>query len=177
LNDWTLEYRSNTGLLFANHELPSTSEVSWRREGGGESLLPTTGWTRLCGDRVWTVQDGYELLAHVGDKALVNLRGSVVDLGVDGDAAATTSLLSAAQCTADGGVRLQGYAFGVNEREPPLHSAVVGARRFEVLLDRTGAVLARTLRRSDFDVRAYCAVAANEQVGFCEAVRQAVGYR
>jgi hypothetical protein len=170
---WSLEYRSNTGALFARSDLPPTAEVSWRRADSSEALLPTTGWARVCADRVWTLQDGYELLAHVGDRALVQIQGSRVDLGADRDAAVSMSLISGAQCVADGGLRLQGYAFGVSDREPPLQTGPVAAREFDVLLGPTGAVLARALRPADFDVGAYCAAAANEQYGFCEAARSA----
>jgi hypothetical protein len=173
---WLLEYRSSTGLLFARSELPSTAEVSWRLADGREARLPTTGWALVCGDRVWTLQDGYELLAHVGDPGLSRIEGSTVVLGTGREQSAAMSVLSGAQCTTGGGLRLRGYALGVGDREPPLRSGSMNASGFEVVLDRSGAVIGRSAREARFDVKAHCATAANEQFAFCEAARQAVGW-
>jgi hypothetical protein len=182
--DWTLEYLSNTGALFASRELPATAEVSWRRAEAPEAPLPTSGWVRVCSDRVWALQDGYELLPHVGDRALANLRSSPVGLGVDrgvdrgidGDPTASMALVGSARCAADGGLRVQGYRFGVSEREPPLQAGPVAAREFELLLDRTGNVIDTSIKSADFDIAAFCTTAANEQFAFCEAARKVVGW-
>jgi hypothetical protein len=99
-----------------------------------------------------------------------------VDRGIDGDPTASMALVGSARCAADGGLRVQGYRFGVSEREPPLQAGPVAAREFELLLDRTGNVIDTSIKSADFDIAAFCTTAANEQFAFCEAARKVVGW-
>jgi hypothetical protein len=173
MQEWLLEYRSNTGLLFAHAELPTTTPVSWRREAGVEVPLPTSGWTRVCGDRVWVAQDGYQLLAHVVDRGLVELRRAPLN---DSRSAAAVDVLEAAECASDGGLRLSGYTLGVGSSEPPLADRPVPASRFELILDRSAVMTRRTTRPDSLDLRRLCSSPANEHHEFCAAARQAVGW-
>jgi hypothetical protein len=168
---WTLEYRSNTGTVFATRNLPTTSEVLWR--GRFENAhLSTTAWTRVCADRVWTVQDGYELLFHVGDRALQELRPG----RLWADQSAETSVVTDVRCTFGGAIWVEGYAFGVSGDEPPLRRSDVQATRFGFALDRFGGLVKRQVQSAPFDVTGLCAAAANEQQMFCDEAKRAVGW-
>jgi hypothetical protein len=168
---WTLEYRSSTGTVFATRNLPTTSEVLWR--GRFENAhLSTTAWTRVCADRVWTVQDGYELLFHVGDRALQELRPGRLWV----DQSAETSVVTDVRCTFGGAIWVEGYAFGVSADEPPLRRSDVQATRFGFALDRFGGLVKRQVQSAPFDVTGLCAAAANEQQMFCQDVKKVIGW-
>jgi hypothetical protein len=171
LQQWVLEYRGNTGALFASRTLPSTNEVLWRARFEN-AHLSTTAWTRVCADRVWTVQDGYELLFHVGDRALQELRPG----RLWADQSAETSVVTDVRCTFGGAIWVEGYAFGVSGDEPPLRRSDVQATRFGFALDRFGGLVKRQVQSAPFDVTGLCAAAANEQQIFCDEAKRAVGW-
>jgi len=168
---WKLEYRSSTDTLFASKTLPDTSEVLWRAPRS-PNALPTTAWTQVCSDRVWSVQDGYQMLFHVGDRSLGDLRPG--QLWVNSQAEVT--VIEDLRCAFGGAIWVEGYAFGANDREPLLRGERVTASRFGFALDRFGAVSKREVTTANFEVPQFCAEPANEQLMFCAAAKKVVGW-
>ncbi|MBU6212731.1 MAG: hypothetical protein KJS73_11090 [Gammaproteobacteria bacterium] len=146
--------------------------MSWRRSGRVGEQLATTGWARVCSDRVWTVQDGYQLLFHVGDRALADLRPG--QLVVNSTAEAT--VITDVRCAFGGAVWIEGYAFGISGNEPPLRTSSVPAARFGFALDRYGVVTKREVSSAPFDVVGLCTVPTSEQQMFCSEAKKAVGW-
>jgi hypothetical protein len=169
---WYLEYLANDGVQFASKSLPDTASVMWRRPSGGETLLPTNGWTRLCSDRVWTVQDGYQLLVHVGDRNLSELRPR----GLSVNAQAEVTVVTDARCAFGGGLWLEGYSQGVTGFEPTLRKGVVPATRFGFALDRLGGLVRRESQPAPFDLVGLCEAPTPEQKMFCDQTLKAVGW-
>ncbi len=167
---WRLEYRDSGGTLLSKRTLPDTVEVSWRRSDLISEELATTGWARVCSDRVWTIQDGYQLLFQVGSQSLTDLQPG--ELFVNSSAEAT--VIANVGCASGGAVRIEGYSLGVSEREPPLRSNSIPARHFIFVLDRNGAVLKRDVWAEPFDLVGLCRVAANEQRTFCNEAGMAL---
>jgi hypothetical protein len=168
---WTLHYRSAAGALLAHADLPDTAAVLWRGPGITNTLMPSNAWLRLCGSRVWTVQDGYELLLQTSDLSLHDVRG----YSPLRDEFANASLINDLRCTAGGGLRIEGFLFGVGEFDPPLYSTPVTARRVTIEVDRAGQVVDKSLSDDEFDVTAYCRSPSSEQIAYCEAARRALG--
>lgn len=169
---WNLEYRSNTGALFSSGALPSTSEVLWR-ERFAAARLPTAGWVRVCGDRVWTFQDGYSLLFHVSDRSLQGMQPGQLWVKQSAEATVVTDV----RCTFGGGVRVEGYAFDVSGDEPPLRRGEVPATRFGFALDRLGGLMKRDVHTAPFNLEGLCATApANENQMFCSQAKKTVGW-
>ncbi|MBM4214236.1 MAG: hypothetical protein FJ179_11060 [Gammaproteobacteria bacterium] len=165
---WTLQYRSNTGDLWGSAVLPSTSEALWRGPGILCSSLPTTAWIKSCATRVWAVQDGYQLMYRSGDAGLQS--STQGELSVGGGIKVT--LVSSLQGSTVGGVRIEGFIYGINDFEPPLHAGPVAAHRFSQTLNAAGRVVQRVVQPREFDVLAFCAAPAVEQIGFCESARR-----
>ena len=168
---WKLEYRSSTDMLFASKTLPDTSEVLWKAPRS-PNALPTTAWTQVCSDRVWSAQDGYQMLFHVGDRALSDLRPG--QLWVNSQTEVT--VIEDMRCAFGGAIWVEGYAFGANDREPLLRGERITASRFGFALDRFGAVSKREVTTANFEVPKFCAEPANEQLMFCAAAKKAVGW-
>ncbi|MFM8480356.1 MAG: choice-of-anchor D domain-containing protein [Gammaproteobacteria bacterium] len=166
---WALEYRGNTGVLFARSELPATAEVTWRRRDLTDLRLPTTGWARVCADRVWAAQDGYAFIAHVGDRGLADLRRIEAPTN-------EVSVISDLSCASGGGLHVAAFLFDVSDNEPPLRADSVVASRVELTFDRTGRITNRVTLPIQFNFKEFCATAANEQYAICETARQAVGW-
>jgi hypothetical protein len=168
---WTLEYRSNTGALFSSARLPDTSEVLWRGSKGS-SELSTTGWTRVCADRVWSVQDGYQMLFTLADRSLSDVRPG--QLWVNSQAEVT--VISDVRCAFGGSVWVEGYAFAASDKEPLLRGQRVETSRFGFALDRLGGLSKRQVEPAFFEAPKHCAEPANEQLLFCSEVKTAVGW-
>ena len=168
---WKLEYRSSTDMLFASKTLPDTSEVLWKAPRS-PNALPTTAWTQVCSDRVWSAQDGYQMLFHVGDRALSDLRSG--QLWVNSQTEVT--VIEDMRCAFGGAIWVEGYAFGANDREPLLRGERITASRFGFALDRFGAISKREVTTANFEVPKFCAEPANEQLMFCAAAKKAVGW-
>jgi hypothetical protein len=168
---WKLQYRSSTDTLFVSKALPDTAEVLWRAPRSANAL-PTTAWTQVCSDRVWSVQDGYQVLFHVGDRSLSDLRPG--QLWVNSQTEVT--VIQNIRCAFGGAVWVEGYAFGANDREPLLRNERVTASRFVFGLNRYGVVTKRDVNSAPFDVVGLCAAPANEQQMFCSEAKKAVGW-
>jgi hypothetical protein len=168
---WKLEYRSSTDTLFVSKTLPDTEAVLWRAPRSANTL-PTTAWTRVCSDRVWTVQDGYQMLVHVGDRSLSDLRPGQLWVNSQTEVAVIENI----RCAFGGAIWVEGYAFGANDREPLLRGERVTASRFGFALDRFGAVSKREVKPTFFEAPKYCADPANEQLLFCGEVKKAIGW-
>lgn len=146
--------------------------MSWRRFGLISEQLATTGWSRVCSDRVWAVQDGYQLLFHVGDRALTDMRPGQLFV----KSTAEASVITDVRCAFGGAGWIEGYAFGVSDNEPPLRTSSVPATRFGFALDRYGAVTKREVSSAPFDIVGLCSAPANEQQIFCSEAKKAVGW-
>jgi hypothetical protein len=168
---WKLEYRSSTDTLFVSKTLPDTEAVLWRAPRSANTL-PTTAWTQVCSDRVWTVQDGYQMLVHVGDRSLSDLRPGQLWVNSQTEVAVIENI----RCAFGGAIWVEGYAFGANDREPLLRGERVTASRFGFALDRFGAVSKREVTTANFEVPKFCAEPANEQLMFCAAAKKVVGW-
>jgi len=169
---WTVHYRSAAGALLAHTDLPDTAAVLWRGPGITNTTMPSNAWLRLCGSRVWTVQDGYELLLQATDLTLSDVR-RYSPLSED---SASASLIKDLRCTANGGLRIDGYLLGVGEFDPPLYSTPVTVRRVKIEVDRAGQVVEKSWSDDEFDVSAYCCAPSSEQITYCEAARRALGW-
>jgi len=172
MQGWQIQYGHIDGSQYRSMNLPDTAEVFWRRRSRIGEQLATTGWIRVCSDRVWAVQDGYQLLFHVGDQALTALRPGHLFV----NSTAEASVITDVRCGFGGAVWIEGYAFGVNENGPPLRTSSVPATRFSFALDRHGAVTKREVVSAPFDVVGLCAAPANEQQTFCSEAKKAVGW-
>jgi hypothetical protein len=168
---WKLEYRSSTDTLFVSKTLPDTEAVLWRAPRSANTL-PTSAWTQVCSDRVWTVQDGYQMLVHVGDRSLSDLRPGQLWVNSQTEVAVIENI----RCAFGGAIWVEGYAFGANEREPLLRGERVTASRFGFALDRFGAVSKREVTTANFEVPKFCTEPANEQLMFCAAAKKVVGW-
>jgi hypothetical protein len=121
---------------------------------------------------VWTVQDGYELLFHVGDRGLQDLRPGQLSV----NNSAETTVVTDVRCAFGGAVWVEGYALGVSGDEPPLRRSDVQATRFGFALDRFGGLIKREVQVAPFNLTQHCIAAANEQQMFCEDVKRALGW-
>jgi hypothetical protein len=170
LQRWSLDYLSVDGNLFGRAALPSTTPVAWRGNLFN-SLLPTNGWVRVCSDRVWAVQDGYELFAHVANRDLSSLEPGRLTM----ESAATVTVVTDAQCAPGGAIELKGYTFGVSADEPLLRDEAVPATYFKLKLDPTGRESARKSETRAISVGEICALPrAQELEGFCRAADAAL---
>ena len=172
IHSWQLEYRGRNDVLFSTKSLSDTAEVAWRRFGLISEQLATTGWSRVCSDRVWAVQDGYQLLFHVGDRALTDMRPGQLFV----KSTAEASVITDVRCAFGGAVWIEGYAFGVSDNEPRLRRSEVPATRFGFALDRYGAVTKREVNSAPFDIVGLCSAPANEQQLFCSEAKKSVGW-
>jgi hypothetical protein len=170
--EWRIAYRARDGVTLNTQPLPTTANVFWRLLKGSGTEMPSTAWTRVCSDRVWAVQDGYQLLFHVGDRALTDLRPGQLFV----NSTAEASVITDVRCAFGGAVWIEGYAFGVSDNEPPLRTSSVPATRFGFALDRYGTVTKREVSSAPFDVVGLCAAPANEQQMFCSEAKKAVGW-
>jgi hypothetical protein len=78
---WRLQHQSLQGSVFAERNLPTTSDVLWRRASGTGVPLPTSAWVRQCGANVYTVQDGYRVQVTAWDPQLIDGWQSEINLG------------------------------------------------------------------------------------------------
>jgi hypothetical protein len=169
---WDLKSESDSGLEVNAFSLPDSVKTIWRIDTGRSVELATSAWVRACGDLVWAVQDGYELIFHVGDRARQGLRSG--HLSINSSAAAT--LVTDVRCALSGAVWVEGYAFGVSGNEPLLRIHGVPATRFSFSLDRYGVTTKRDLNPAQFDILGLCTAPANEQQMFCSEAKKAVGW-
>jgi hypothetical protein len=165
---WQLDYLDSGGSVLGSIRLPSTSVVAWRREDRRGVDLPTTAWVRLCGTQLYTIQDGYQLLAGGRSRTLQN--GWQSEIVVKGEAEAV--LVTGASCSGESLV-VSGYAFGVSADEPPLRDEPVAATSFKLKLDPTGRESARKNETRPISVGEICALPrALELEGFCRAAEK-----
>jgi hypothetical protein len=172
LQIWTLDYRSSDGQRFASHALPRTSGVIWRRTGADIAMeFATTAWVRMCSDRVWTVQDGCQLLTHAFDRSLA--RSRMTETSINSESAEVT-LVDNIGCTTTGDLWVEGYAFGVSANEPSIGSDLVAAKNFRVTLDGNGAAEMQSSRLVPFNVAEFCKVPAKEKELFCSQAQAVI---
>jgi hypothetical protein len=169
---WRLDYLSSNSATFASRNLPRTARVIWRTSDGRGRPLPTSGWTRVCFDRIWAVQDGYQLLFHVGDRPLIDLSSGQVSV----KPVAEATLITDVRCSDERGLWIEGFSFGVSDNEPLLRIQSVPATRFSFSLDRYGVITKRDVNPAQFDILGLCEAPANEQKRFCSEARKAVGW-
>ena len=168
---WSLEYLSANGSMIDERELPSTRTALWREGLEGSVELPTSAWVRVCSDRVWTLQDGYQLLAHSMDRTLQGARLMPVETGE----AASVSLITHLECDREGGIKIEGYLFGVSGWEPPLSAKAVKARALTLRLDRSGSVMQKTTLEASFSASEICASAPTELAAYCTLAMSEIG--
>jgi hypothetical protein len=162
---WQLDYADSGGRVLGSERLASTSVVSWRRADRRAVDLPTTAWVRLCGSEVFTLRDGYQLIASGRDRTLQN--GWQSEIVVKNGAEAV--LVTGVACSGASAV-VSGYAFGVSADEPPLRDEPVEAIAFKIKLDAMGRESARKTEARTISVGEICAVPrAVELEGFCRA--------
>ena len=165
--EWWLEYLSSASSLLGREDLTATSDVL-RRSRSGAAALPSGGWLRVCESSVYTVQDGYQLLAGGRSRTLQN--GWQSEIVVKGGAEAV--LVTGASCSGESLV-VSGYAFGVSADEPPLRDEPVPATAFKVKLDPMGRESARKSEARPISVSEICALPrAPELEGFCRAAEK-----
>jgi hypothetical protein len=162
---WQLDYTDSGGRVLGSERMVSTSSVAWRRADRRAVDLPTTAWVRLCGNEVFTLQDGYQLLVGGRDRALQN--GWQSEIVVKGGAEAV--LVTGVSCSGASAV-VSGYAFGVSADEPPLRDEPIEATSFKIKLDAMGRENARKTEARTISVGEICAnPRAKELEGFCRA--------
>jgi len=167
---WQLDYLDSGGSVLGSVRLPPTSVVAWRREDRRAVDLPTSAWVRLCGTRLYTLQDGYQLLAGGRSRTLQN--GWQSEIVVKGGAEAV--LIAGAACSGESLV-VSGYAFGVSADEPSLRDEAVPATYFKLKLDPTGRESAHKSETRPISVGEICALPwAPELEGFCRAAEAAL---
>jgi len=160
-----LEARDAEDRLLAQLALPTVADVLWRSAEG--EAVAIAGSRRLvsCSDRLWVVQDGYQLGVVGSDRGLLNSREH--NFAVRSDA--ETVLVTSASCAGDQ-LAVAGYVLPVSEREPTLNSALGRAGQFTLRLGTAGDLLSRELREVEFSVPSMCAGARDEALGkFCRA--------
>jgi hypothetical protein len=162
--EWWLEYLNSGSSLLGRQDLTATSDVLWRSRSGA-AALPSGGWLRVCESSVYTLQDGYQLLAGGRSRTLHN--GWQSEIVVKGGAEAV--LVTGASCSGESLV-VSGYAFGVSADEPPLRDESVPATSFKLKLDPMGRESARKSETRPISVGEICALPrALELEGFCRA--------
>jgi hypothetical protein len=166
LQPWRLEYRDSGDAVIAFRSLRSTAEVIWRATDGAGSALPTTTQVAVCGNQVWTAQDGYQLAVGGADLSLQGGWQSEVIVGGGAEA----MLLSGLSCSGTG-VNVTGYSFAVSTQGPALTRGLLDATAFDIVLDVRGAEVSRNVRAAKVTVPEVCsAPVANGSVQrFCEA--------
>ena len=128
---WRLQHQGLQGSVYAERNLPSTSDVLWRKESGAGVPLPNSAWVRQCGATVYTVQDGYRLQVTAWDPQLIDGWQSEIDLGDPGRA----TVLTTVEC--DGaGLRIGGVSLAISDREPAITTAIAAAERFSATVER-----------------------------------------
>jgi hypothetical protein len=168
---WRLQHQSLQGSVYAERNLPTTSDVLWRRASGTGVPLPTSAWVRQCGATVYTVQDGYRVQVTAWDPQLIDGWQSEINLGEP----ARVTVLTMVEC--DGaGLRIGGVSLGINHREPAITTAIAAAERFSGTVER-GRESPRRMERMEgpLSISALCASSADELRGFCRAYRDATG--
>jgi hypothetical protein len=165
---WVLGYRSNGGTLFNQWGLQSTAGVIWRRDDENSRSIGSSGWVAVCGNQVWAIRDGYQLLAARADRGLLDRHEQEIRIG-SGDPA---KLIESVSCRTDGGITVTGYSLPVSADSPALRLGSVAATRFEVGLGRSGVLEVERSDATEFDLGAYCAnpVAAERQAFCAQAV-------
>jgi len=168
--NWALEYRSQ-GTLLGVAPLARTMDVLWRAPDGKGVTLPSSTWTQMCAGRVWSAQDGYQLI--VGARARGSLQtaweGEIASPG-----AATVTHLTGVTCGGSA-LTLQGYAFELGARDPALTSGPITAQRFTLSVDDRGSVLTHSQRAEQVSMSTLCAGAvAEERAHFCAVWRDAI---
>jgi hypothetical protein len=167
---WQIDYLDSGGTVLDSARLPPTSVVAWRRADRRAVDLPTTAWVRLCGTQLFTIQDGYQLLAGGRSRTLQN--GWQSEIVVNGGAEVV--LVTGVSCSGEG-LTVSGYAFGVSAYEPPLSDGSVSATAFELKLDPLGLESARKREIRPISVGEICALPrATELEGFCRAAAAAL---
>ena len=118
-----------------------------------------------CSDRLWVVQDGYQLGMVGSDRGLLNSREH--NFAVRSDA--ETVLVTSTSCAGDQ-LAVAGYVLPVSAREPALSGATDRAGEFVMRIGPAGDLLSRELREVEFSVPSMCAGARDEALGkFCRA--------
>jgi hypothetical protein len=167
--EWWLEYLNSGSSLLGREDLTATSDVLWRSRNGAVAL-PSGGWLRVCESSVFTLQDGYQLLAGGRSRTLQN--GWQSEIVVKGGAEAV--LVTGASCSGESLV-VSGYAFGVSADEPPLRDEAVPATAFKLKLDPMGRESARKSETRPISVGEICALPrAQELEGFCRTAEAAL---
>jgi sugar lactone lactonase YvrE len=167
--EWWLEYLNSGSSLLGREDLTATSDVLWRSRNGAVAL-PSGGWLRVCESSVFTLQDGYQLLAGGRSRTLQN--GWQSEIVVKGGAEAV--LVTGASCSGESLV-VSGYAFGVSADEPPLRDEAVPATSFKIKLDPMGRESARKGETRPISVGEICALPrAQELEGFCRTAEAAL---
>jgi hypothetical protein len=167
--EWWLEYLSGGSALLGREDLNATSDVLWRARNRAVAL-PSGGWLRVCESTVYTLQDGYQLLAGGRNRTLQP--GWQSEIVVKGGAEAV--LVTGASCSGESLV-VSGYAFGVSADEPPLRDEPVAATSFKLKLDPTGRESARKSEARPISVGEICALPRSQELeGFCRAAEAAL---
>jgi hypothetical protein len=159
--EWWLEYRSFDGGLMGKERLWPTSPVIWRG-GRGSRAISSSGWVRQCVGAVWSIQDGYVLLAGEHDLA-VNPRGKgEIKIGLDSE----IKIISDAQCVGDK-IKVSGYLLPINADEPALGLSTIPGRAFSSLIG-SGLVISDTkISVARMPIGAICSSPAPELAQFC----------
>lgn len=165
VQQWTLEHRSNLGDLFSSRSLPETAEVVWRSNGVSRSL-PTTAWVRACSDGVWTLQDGYPLLAQKYTLILEPLLSR--DLLVR--SRPTVTLIESMACQPTGGIRMSGFALEIGSMDPRFGDGPTPAERFMLSIDSVGTVRDLQLTTEALDLSVFCLASRREHGAFCSSL-------
>ena len=160
-----LEARDAQDRLLAQLNLPTMADVLWRSAEG--EAVAIAGSRRLvsCSDRLWVVQDGYQLRLVGSDRGLLNSREH--NFAVRSDA--ETVLVTSTSCVGEQ-LAVAGYVLPVSARAPALSGATDRAGEFVMRIGPAGDLLSRELREVEFSVPSMCAGARDEALGrFCRA--------
>ena len=167
---WVVGYRSSSEILFNQLGLSSSTGVLWRLKEGGSESLPSTGWLRICGGRLWSLRDGYQLVVGRADLSLLaNEEGEIAIAGEEPAA----KLIETVSCLSEGGVRVTGYLFTISEVSPIIDRQELRVSRFEVMFPTRGSYSVEVKHDQVFALDRFCLnLGVTEIDAFCEKARR-----
>jgi hypothetical protein len=163
---WSVRLVDSIGNILASQSLPNTPRVMWRREGGAGVLLSTSAIVQFCANRVWVVQDGYQLMAHTSSDQLASLQTHSISM----DSGAYMMIATMLRCQGQD-LAVEGILNPVSSSEPRLRVGASPATKVSLVVSRDGAVSELRLAESNFDLQAWCRTPSSSERLICQDVR------
>jgi len=167
LRNWEIRYLDSGRRLLGAKPLSPTRDVLWFDANARAVELPSQGYVRLCGERVWVARDGYSMSLTRSDKLLSSVSSRDIAIGSEG----RSKLISSVSCLAGGGVSVSGFLLPVDGAHPLLNG-LMQAEEFTIDLDQAGSAIRQSRRETEFDVDRFCEGRASvESAEFCRALQ------